>query len=272
MKLTKLLLALSLVLSAVACGDGDDDDPVTPTPDGSNPDGGNMMGMGYTQIEHLARPAIAEALLITNDFLAAYNGNAPDFEGVPEDAVNSVVGEAKTVLSALYHGVCLLNGALQLTPATGLKPAGMTCHAVGADIFESGTVLDGTVLTAASNEAASMYADKVAGQFLPDVMRIDTTVDSGYLTLCGDASSTPLLCGGRLPNEDTVDITYNYLLAGAMVDKGPYNQVRALVSDGVQFSDDDSENSGNVTLPDPTNEAQFHTDWSSTFPYLAPPM
>ena len=127
-------------------------------------------------------------------------------------------------------------------------------------------------LTPESQTAAQAYADKVFSQFIPDVMRIDTSGPSGYLTLCGDADSVPLLCGGRFLNDDVIDITYNYLLAGAAVPKGPYNQVNALVSDGVNFSSDDTKNSGNVIASTGISNAnQYHPDISSTFPYSAAP-
>lgn len=258
MNITKIFSGLALLLVA-ACAD---ENPMLP-------DGGGGTGE-YQQMEQLARPGINEAFLLTNDFNAGYNATAPSFAGAPAEAVAAISAEAKTVMKALYLGVCLLDGALGLTPATGLKPAGITCHAVGPAIWTENT-LTGVTLTAASSTAAQAYADKVFSQFIPDVMRIDTSVTSGYLTLCGDANSVPLLCGGRKLNEDVIDITYNYLLAGAAVTKGAHNQVRALVSDGVAFSDDDSQNTGNVLLPDPSNPNQFHPAVSDTFPYSAAP-
>ncbi len=224
----------------------------------------------FSQVEQLGRPAINEAFLLTDAFNAGYNATAPSFAGAPPAAVTAIVAEAKTVMKALYLGVCLLDGAAGLTPATGLKPAGIECHAVGAAIWTENT-LAGVTLTPASVAASQAYADKVFGQFIPDVLRIDTSVPSGYLTLCGDANSTPLLCGGRLLNEDVVDITYNYLLAGAAINKAAPAQFRALVSDGVNFSVDDTKNSGNLILPDPTNRNQHHPDISAAFPYSAAP-
>lgn len=249
-----------LVLLACACGDNGDATP----PDAPDPQ------IKYKQIEHLARPGINEALLISEGFLGGYNATAPTFKGVPEDVLGQVVGEAKTVLKALYLGSCLLNGALGLSPAMGVKPAGITCHAVGPAIWEENS-LAGVTLTAASKTASQAYADKVFDQFILDVMRVDTSGPSGYLTLCGDANTKPLLCGGRLVNNDVIDITYNYLINGAGTTKGAFDQVRALTGDGVNFSSDDANNSGNVTLPDPSNDAQFHVNVSQAFPYSARP-
>ncbi|HUS30510.1 MAG TPA: DUF4331 family protein [Kofleriaceae bacterium] len=262
---------LALVLFLVAgCKD---ENPIVPDgPPMQEVDAAVVQPPTYVQVEHLARPGINEALLLTNDFNAGYNATAPSFAGAPPAAVTAITGEAKTVLKALYLGVCLLDGALNLTPSTGLKPAGIQCHAVGAAIWTENT-LAGVTLTPESKTAAQAYADKVFSQFIPDVMRIDTSAPSGYLTLCGDANSVPLLCGGRLLNEDVIDITYNYLLAGAAVPaKGSYNQVTALVSDGVNFSSDDAKNSGNaIASTGISNANQYHPDVTSTFPYSAAP-
>jgi hypothetical protein len=254
----------ALVLATGACGDNGDAPPDPPDVDAAPP------VVTYKQIEHLARPGINEALLISEGFLGGYNATAPTFKGVPEDVLNQVVGEAKTVLKALYLGGCLLNGALGLSPAQGVKPAGLTCHVTGPAIWEENS-LAGVTLTAASQTAAQAYADKVFDQFILDVMRVDVSGASGYLTLCGDANSKPLLCGGRFVNNDVIDITYNYLLNGAGTTKGPFDQVRALTGDGVNFSSDDANNSGNVTLPDPSNDSQFHVNISQAFPYSARP-
>src|SRR5215203_342011 len=132
-KASSMSLRLSLVgvlLLAGACYDPGDN---VERPDGATPE------KTYKQVEHLARPGINEALLISEGFLGGYNATAPTFKGVPDDVLGQVVGEAKTVLKALYLGSCLLNGALSLTPAQGVKPAGITCHAVGPAIWEENT-------------------------------------------------------------------------------------------------------------------------------------
>jgi hypothetical protein len=263
---------LALVLFLVAgCKD---ENPIlvdaAQTPDAGDVDAPTQ-GVTYMQVEHLARPGINEALLLTNDFNAGYNAFAPSFAGAPPAAVTAISGEAKTVLKALYLGTCLLNGALGLSASAGLHPAGIECHAVGPAIWTENS-LAGVTLTAQSQTAAQTYSDKVFNQFIPDVMRIDTSGPSGYLTLCGNADTVPLLCGGRLLNEDTIDITYNYLLAGAGVAKGPFDQVHALVSDGVNFSSDDTKNSGNsIASTGIVNANQYHPDVTSAFPYSAAP-
>lgn len=262
--------ALALILSAAACGGNDASSSVDAPPPPPIDAPPVVPPIAFHQVEQLARPAINEALLITSAFNEGYNATAPSFTGVPTDTLNAVVGEAKTVLKALYLGTCLLDGALGATADTGLHPAGITCHAVGPALWTENT-LAGVTLTAASVTAAQAYADKVFAQFVPDVMRVDTAVTSNYLTLCGDANSKPLLCGGRFLNDDVVDITYDYLLAGAAINKAADPQLRALVSDGVTFSLDDTKNSGNVSIPDPANPQQGHPNVSNTFPYSAPP-
>lgn len=265
--------ALSLVVATAACGD-DGNNQQQPTPDADvtpMPDADTPMPT-FKQIEQLARPGIAEALLLSDGYLAGYNATAPTFAGVDPQTLGLVVGEAKTVLKAIYLGVCLVNGLAGLDAQTGAKPAGLECAAVGTGLFSDANA---TMLTTAAAAGAQAYADKVFDQFEPDVMRIDTGVASAYGTPCGDLSTKPLLCGGRKLNEDVIDITYFYLLAGLAVPTGLSSNVPqavALVSDGVQFSLTNSENSGNNTMPDASNANQGHPNVSSTFPYSAPPI
>lgn len=262
--------ALALVVMTASCGS---DDPAKAVDAAVPPiDAPPTAVTTWHQVEHLARPAINEALLITEGFNAGYNATAPSFKGVPDATLNAVIGEAKTVLQALYLGGCLINGLIPgITAATGVKPAGMTCHAIGAAIW----LADGVTLTQASKDAAKLYADKVFGQFIPDVLRIDTAVTpSNYLNLCGGATG-PLLCGGRFPNDDVVDITYNYLLNGAGNYLAPGNggavdqQIIALTSDGVAFNA--VQKSDLLSKPDLTNQQQGHPNISNTFPYSAAP-
>ena len=271
MNITKTLrggLALALLLAA--CGD-DKNTPIdAPRADSAPNIDSGPQPVVYKQVEQLARPGINEAFLFTEAYNAGYNATAPSFAGADAAAVAAITAEAKTVMKALYLGACLLNGAAGLTTTTGLHPAGMTCNAVGGALWTENS-LAGVTLTAGSIAAAQAYADKVFSQFIPDVMRIDTAVASSYLTLCGDATSTPLLCGGRNLNDDVIDVTYDYLLAGAAVTSASPDQFRALVSDGVVFSKNTSENLLSVSTADVTNPNQFHPSVSATFPYSAAP-
>jgi hypothetical protein len=270
----KKTLALVLVITAAgACGDDGGNNPIDAAPgsDGSG-SGGSDAGpqpVTYVQIEHLARPGIAEALLISNGYLAGYNATAPTFTGVPQATLGEVVAEAKTVLKAVYLGTCLVNGIAQLNPQNGAHPGGLECAAVGGNLFTNGDPLTGTTLTQAAKDGAQAYADRVFSQFIPDVMRIDTSIASGYFqdgaALCaGAAADKPLLCGGRKLDDDVIDITYFYLLAGGAVPSGLSGnipQALALVGDGVSFAGA----SGNPNQGHPAVSA-------TTFPYSAPPI
>ncbi|MBA3504085.1 MAG: DUF4331 family protein [Deltaproteobacteria bacterium] len=272
-------ITLFTVLALASCSD----DPER-RPDARPPvDAAVVTPKTYKQVEVLARPGIAEALLISNNLLAAYNATGPTFAGVDPAPV---VAEAKTVLKALYLGACLLNGVIPgLTAATGVKPAAIQCHAIGGELFVGGNPLTGTMLTMASVTASQAYADKVFAQFVPDVMRIDMSIPtSTYENLCGDPTmALPLLCGGRFLDDDVIDTTYDYLLNGAALGAltggaAVYNQFSALVSDGVNFSDVSAQNKNSRVPSVPTNRAQFHTTAatpapvSTTFPYSANPL
>jgi uncharacterized protein DUF4331 len=228
----------------------------------------------YKQIEHLARPGINEALLISDGFHSGYNATAPTFAGVDQATLGMVVDEAKTVLKALYLGACLLNGTIpSITADTGVHPGGLKCHAIGPAIWVENN-LTGVTLTQESKTAAQAYADAVFGLFIPDVLRVDTSVDSSYETLCG---AGPVgLCGGRFLRDDAIDVTYDFLLNGAGTCGaslcGAPNQVNALVSDGVSF--DNATAMNNVSQRangDPSNKQQGHPNVSGAFPYSAPP-
>jgi predicted small lipoprotein YifL len=281
-------IAIALLLStAAACGDDgntnvDPDAPVAPDAPPGTP------AVTFRQVEHLARPGINEALLFTDGFNEGYNATAPSFAGVPEAVLGMVVGEAKTVLKAIYLGACLVNGALGLTPGAGgngVKPAGVPCGDT-TNLFSDGNLLAGTTISQAAADGADDYADKVFAQFVPDVMRIDTTNASDYFTLCNGAASVgaelPLLCGGRRLNDDVIDVTYNYLIVGAIATPGPINdglagQVRALASDGVVYDNTETTagaglNANSLTVGVPANSQQGHPAITNTFPYSAPPI
>jgi hypothetical protein len=264
-------LALALLAVSLSCGDNRSGFDAAPDSDQSIDD-------GFRQVEMLARPGINELLLISQELLNAYNATAPSFADLPAPALAAVTAEAKTVLQAFYLGACLLNGVLGLDADGGLKPAGMTCHAVGGALFEGGDPLAGTVLTADSVTAAQTYADKVFAQFIPDVMRIDTKFTSAYESPCASLDAIPLLCGGRRLDDDTIDITYDYFLNGVATVTDPplYNQLSALVSDGVNFSTTSAAENGRGTrIPFAAtiaNPQQGHPAVSDEFPYSAPPL
>lgn len=266
MTMNHISLALITALAAACGGDGGNHGP----PDGAPPDmPPPPPGKSFKQVEELARPGINEALLITDAFLTGFNAAGPSFAGVDAATLNAVVGEAKTVLKALYLGVCLLDGTVTNDPAQGLKPGGMQCPAVGGGIFVENS-LAGVTLTQAAKDAAQAYADTIFGQFVPDVMRVDTSVTSHYLTPCG--AGPQLLCGGRFLNDDVIDVTYNYLVSGLAIGPGNFDQLHALVTDGAVFDNaNPANNSESFITGDPNNKAQGHPNVSQGFPYSAAP-
>lgn len=259
----------TLVLAlAIGCGDGSS----AVVDAHSMIDGSDVLPRSFVQVEHLARPGINEVFLFSNDLNADYNATAPTFAGVSTAAINA---QAKTVMKALYLGACLLDGVT--TPATDLRPAGIVCHAKGGDLFVEQNAVTGVTLTAASMQKAQEYADAVYSKFIPDVMRVDLAVNpSTYESLCGaGGTNTPLLCGGRFLDDDTIDTTYDFLLDGARVtlkgDLAVYTQTSALVSDGVSFRTPPG-NRDSRTPASASNSAQFHPPVTNTFPYSANPL
>ena len=110
----------------------------------------------------------------------------------------------------------------------------------------------------AASAAASGYTpipvEAVLEGFLPDVLRIDTAVTSGFNA---DSVTTEngylMFTGGRLLSDDVGDIMLSYLLNS---DATPGNSV----TDNVSFS-----GAGG------SSDLQGHSQTTTTFPFLAPP-
>lgn len=220
----------------------------------------------YRQIERLARPGINEALIISQQNLLLFNVAPPTLD--LSDAAAPVRTEAVGTLTAIYAGVCFLKGAI----APGLAPL-VDCPATGAGVLGA----DGKVTSNATfMTAATTFASTVAGQFLPDVLRLNTAVTSGYLvdatSLCGGTTG-PLLCGGRYLKDPVIDITYAYLLHGKqavayLTGASAVSPFIAPISNGVFY------NAGPSVLGngDSTgNPAQGHPATLAAFPYSAGP-
>lgn len=127
------------------------------------------------QTDRLARPAINEGLIITNDFLNALNGVQPDFEAA-----------------------CL---AGTLPP-----PQQAACNAILAEAAAT--------LAAYGNSQARI--GQIVAAFLPDVMRIDTTIVSGYTSGFAGLIGPATLKGGRKILDDVIDATLFVLTNGAI--------------------------------------------------------
>lgn len=136
-----------------------------------------------------------------------------------------------------------LNAFNSIPPTSDLAALGpSTPGSIGA---EARATLDAVDLLDTVDDLTS--ADAI-GAFVPDVMRINTAIASGYGAAL-NAFGSPV--GGRRITDDVIDITLSYLVTG---------NPAAGVSDGVSF--------GGVA----GNEAQpGHTAPSMTFPFLAAP-
>lgn len=93
------------------------------------------------------------------------------------------------------------------------------------------------------DEKDNVDPNAIAGAFLPDVMRIDTTKPSGYGSATNSQGS---LIGGRMLLDDVVDITLGALVGSPVSDNVSYNGT-------------------------PGNPAQGHKPLQPSFPYLALP-
>lgn len=146
----------------------------------------------YNQVERLARPGINEGLILTNNFLNAFNSIPPSAD--LSAAAAPVRAEAKASLLALGN--------------------------------------------------SSQRADALLAALLPDVMRIDTTIPSGYVSAV-NAKGAPI--GGRLLKDDVIDQTLSILTN---------NQIK---TDNVSYQGT------------PGNPSQGHQPLIGQFPYLANP-
>ena len=190
--MTTNLLAAALLLAA--CGE---DAPATPIDAGPDTDIDAGVPGTYVQIEHLARPGIAEALLINNAFLAGYNATAPTFAGGATATLDWSSRRRDGAEGDLPRGVLhqRLDSAA-VHPRRGVQPAARRVNAVGgrAPRWQR-------QLTAASMTRRRRYADRIFGQFI----RRDAHRSRGrehVSNLCaGAAANIPLLCGGRLLND-----------------------------------------------------------------------
>jgi hypothetical protein len=183
------------------------------------------------QIERLGRPAINEGLVLSNAKLNAFNS---------------------------------------IGPASDLSPAAQPVLAEA-----------GAVLTAAGNYGRSLglpapqVGDVVAG-FLPDVMRIDTRLklapatpayNSDFVIVQGTTAGA-MLTGGRKIEDDVMDVTLSYLIAGDPSGRS--------IKDGVSYSGGTScTNAGQGTnVANPGHKCltgQSSRSGAAYFPFLASP-
>ncbi len=182
---------------------------------------------------------------------------------------------------AINEGLILSNANLNafnsIAPSLDLESSN---SAVAAVLNEAVAVLTVVFDVATNAGTAPPAVTAVAGQFLPDVMRIsvddahygtlhtvtfnvDRTSNSrqnevAYTSCVSLTSGAPLLCGGRKIRDDVIDITLSYLVngaAGAAPGTAMPNAVPTyLVSDAVNYA---ASHTGSLL---------------TTFPFLAQPL
>lgn len=184
---------------AVRTNDGDDDDD------------------DFVQVERLARPAINEGLILTNEFLNRLNRVGPDCES---------------------------------RALAGQQPCASRLGPVFAEAIAT--------LTALGNSGAQVAG--IVGAFIPDVMRINTAIASGYANgatfdAAGNITSGPK--GGRKILDDVIDITLGVLvpIPGGFPAGPPIANVE----------------SDNVSYEGPNLGGSMHQPLLPAFPYLAEP-
>ena len=192
----------------------------------------DALGIGSRQqVERLGRPAINEGLVFSNDKLNAFNRIRPNQD--LSAAAGAVMTEAALVLEKVNEfGVSLG------LPAPAVKD--------------------------------------VAAGFLPDVMRIDTrkkvaTAASAYnsdFVIVEGTTGGAMLTGGRKIEDDVMDITLSYLIAG--------DPSGASIKDGVSYSGNtDCLRAGQGTnIANPGHRClrgQTERLGAAKFPFLAEP-
>jgi len=258
MKNTIKLLVLTLAL--VACGDNKGAPDARPHPDGppadalcSNCPAAPTLG---AQIDRMGRPAINTAL--NNPFnpnsAAASTAKESYNTNTDPSTWTSFVPEFESnlaIIDSLDTGICG-NGVCE----TGEK--GATAVGAGTVCADCTTLQVGTANGCGNqvlydNQAATKAAYQTLASILAfDELYVDTTkttcafylaVEFGVATGLGNTT-----CGGRAPQYDVMDFSYSVIAMGI---KG--------------FSTD-----GNFT-PAFKDNAEPHTDYLTTFPYLGAP-
>lgn len=221
----KLLLSILASVAIFATGCGTSTNIVQPVAPAA------AQGTSVTQVEFLARPGIAEALLFDNSLLAAYNAVTPRFVAAAIADPASAAGQAAAPIFAQARTVL--------------------------DLFEG------------LNVAVGLTTDQLVGAFLPDVMRIETAgaVADGFRN---NGASNPSygtfntagdrLAYGRKLTDDVIDITLTTLTDGAVTtDNTPYYRPAA------------GAGSTNFGIGHQNLNGQAAPFGASTFPFLAPP-
>lgn len=178
----------------------------------------------FTQVERLARPAVNEGLLLSNNLLNAFNSIPPTLD---KDTGNATFGTTVTAVQTEAAGTLAALGNKDLT---------------GIGLSDN-----------------SARVGLIVGSLLPDVMRFNSLVKSGYAESLETVAGAARPAAGRLLTDDTIDITLSVLVP---------LEVRNALSEPAD-------------TPDTTANAGVHSDFvdyldehrrpTNSFPYLVPP-
>ncbi|MEZ2233958.1 MULTISPECIES: DUF4331 domain-containing protein [unclassified Microcoleus] len=139
---------------------------------------------------------------------------------------------------AINEGLIVTPGFMEafnnISPRLDLSPAAAPVRQEAVATLNAVDLLDGK---------DNVDPNAIAGAFLPDVMRIDTTKPSGYGSATNAQGS---LIGGRMLLDDVIDITLGALVGSPVGDNVSYEGT-------------------------PGNPAQGHKPLQPSFPYLALP-
>lgn len=232
-------LALSALLAA-GCGSSSN---VNTANNNNNNNNGNLNPAGaqtngaFIQVEQLARPVINEGLIVDNALLNAYNSVSPAFvrtaldvpAGPEAAAAAPIVTDATTTLTALLTA----GGGVGGTPFSGL------------------------------NGGTGPTAGDFLGVFLPDTMRINTTLTRapGVASFGSSTNANLVLDSGRKIDDDVMDVVTTVLTNNAMViDNVPYARPAGNMNAAIGHSTLNGQ-APSATVPNPN---------TATFPYLAP--
>ncbi|HKY64383.1 MAG TPA: DUF4331 family protein [bacterium] len=192
-------LLIASATGLAACGNGGNDN--MNGGNGNNPPNPPAM-TNFVQVERLARPAINEGLILSNDFLNAFNSIPPSAD--LSDAAAPVRMEAVATLVAVGN----------------------------------------------ADPAAT------AAAFLPDVMRIDTTVASpvGTSAFANSLNAVGSPVAGRKLEDDVIDVVLTVVTSGG------------ITTDNVSYAGEP----GNIAQGHQLLNGQSSFGTEATFPFLAP--
>ncbi len=168
---------------------------------------------------------------------------------------------------AINEGLVRSNAYLNAFNAIG--PSSDLSTAAAPVVAEAAGTLGVLRSLATGHASAGPAVTTTAGQFLPDVMRVDTTDavpvigTPAYSSCLSTTAKIP--CGGRKLQDDVMSFTYSYLVLGDPAytagSPGHYH-----VGDGVTYA-----GSGTCQGHQKLNGAASTAMVAATFPYLAPP-